>query len=80
MVHGTPAASLFHRCGGARPRLDTFFAIEYRRLFEILYLLTRDQASRPTAKPRSTMPNGESNLDRTLADLVIVALFLAGWG
>jgi RNA polymerase sigma-70 factor (ECF subfamily) len=26
------------------PDFDTFFAIEYRRLFEVLYLLTRDRA------------------------------------
>jgi hypothetical protein len=76
MGHLRPASST--AAVGPVPDFDTFSAIEYRRLFEVLYLLTRDQASRPTTKPRSTMPNGETNLDRTLADLVAVALFLAG--
>jgi RNA polymerase sigma-70 factor, ECF subfamily len=29
---------------GPVPDFDTFFAVEYRRLFEVLYLLTRDRA------------------------------------
>jgi RNA polymerase sigma-70 factor, ECF subfamily len=42
MRHVRPASST----GAAESVLDfdTFFAIEYRRLFEVLYLLTRDRA------------------------------------
>jgi RNA polymerase sigma-70 factor, ECF subfamily len=41
MRHLRPASST-----GAEPALDfdTFFGTEYRRLFEVLYLLTRDRA------------------------------------
>ena len=37
-----PASST--AAAGPVPDFDTFFAVEYRRLFEVLYLLTRDRA------------------------------------
>jgi Sigma-70 region 2 len=42
MGHVRPASST--AAAGSAPDFDTFFAIEYRRLFEVLYLLTRDRA------------------------------------
>ena len=42
MRHVRPASSTAR--AGPVPDFDTFFAIEYRRLFEVLYLLTRDRA------------------------------------
>jgi RNA polymerase sigma factor (sigma-70 family) len=42
MGHVRPASST--AAAGPVPDFDTFFAIEYRRLFEVLYLLTRDRA------------------------------------
>jgi RNA polymerase sigma factor (sigma-70 family) len=42
MRHVRPASST--AAAGPVPDFDTFFAIEYRRLFEVLYLLTRDRA------------------------------------
>jgi RNA polymerase sigma-70 factor (ECF subfamily) len=42
MGHVRPASST--TAAGPVPDFDTFFAIEYRRLFEVLYLLTRDRA------------------------------------
>jgi RNA polymerase sigma-70 factor, ECF subfamily len=42
MGHVRPASST--AAAGPIPDFDTFFAIEYRRLFEVLYLLTRDRA------------------------------------
>jgi RNA polymerase sigma-70 factor (ECF subfamily) len=42
MRHVRPASST--AAVGPVPDFDTFFAIEYRRLFEVLYLLTRDRA------------------------------------
>ena len=42
MGHVRPASST--AAAGPVPDFDTFFAIEYRRLFEVLYLLARDRA------------------------------------
>ena len=42
MRHVRPAPTT--AAAGPVPDFDTFFAIEYRRLFEVLYLLTRDRA------------------------------------
>ena len=42
MLHVRPAPTT--AAAGPVPDFDTFFAIEYRRLFEVLYLLTRDRA------------------------------------
>jgi Sigma-70 region 2 len=42
MGHVRPAS--FTAAAGPIPDFDAFFAIEYRRLFEVLYLLTRDRA------------------------------------
>jgi RNA polymerase sigma factor (sigma-70 family) len=42
MRHVRPASTT--AAAGPVPDFDTFFAIEYRRLFEVLYLLTRDRA------------------------------------
>ena len=41
MGHVRPASST--AAAGPVPDFGTFFAIEYRRLFEVLYLLTRDR-------------------------------------
>ena len=42
MRHVRPASST--AAAGPLPDFDTVFAVEYRRLFEVLYLLTRDRA------------------------------------
>jgi RNA polymerase sigma-70 factor, ECF subfamily len=41
MRHVRPASST--AAAGPLPDFDTFFEVEYRRLFEVLYLLTRDR-------------------------------------